>query len=157
MAESTPRLIPVFLIYWEVWITFWTLLITALLVAAILSGFVKAERREFFISTVAFSMLGIATGFITGNSREPAVNAVLPAVLSLFGGLAVFMIGKERGGHTLVGYCTFAFAVTLMLGTLWGAEYRRDAEVYLLSEKYLRKLAEVEALKKQLGLSGAQQ
>jgi hypothetical protein len=140
----------------NVWIAFWPLLITALLISLILSLFVKAERREFFVSSAAFSMLGIATGYVTGLSREPAVNAVLPAVLSLFGALGVFMIGKDKGSRTIVGFCTFAFAVTLMLGILWGARMRWDIEQFLLSEEYLTYLAKTEALKKSLGLSGTQ-
>jgi hypothetical protein len=36
-----------------------------------------------------------------------------------------------------VGFCTFAFAVTLMLGILWGARMRWDIEQFLLSEEYL--------------------
>ena len=73
-------------------------------------------------------MLGLATGYLTGFSRAPAVGAVLPAVLSLMAGLGAFIIGKHSEGRVIVSLCILTFSLSLVLATGWGAAMRQTAE-----------------------------
>ena len=108
------------------------------------------------IVLAAFSILGIGIGYLSGLSREPVGGEVLPAVLSLFAGLTVFLIGKDKADRVIVALSVFAFAVTLFVGSLWGSRMRFEAEQYYLSEDYLKYRASVEAkvseFRKKLGL-----
>src|SRR5690242_10409183 len=51
--------------------------------------------RDPLAISFAMSMLGLVTGFLTGLSRAPAVGAVLPAMLTLIGGLVLLFVGRE--------------------------------------------------------------
>lgn len=89
-------------------------------------------------------MLGLVAGYLTGYSRQPAVGAVLPAVLSLIGGLAVFLVGKDKTSRSVVSLSIFAFSISLVLGVSWGAVMRTTAEEYKKSETYLKQRAYIE-------------
>jgi hypothetical protein len=90
-------------------------------------------------------MLGIVTGYLTGFSREPVVGAVLPAVLSLFSGLAAFLIGRDKGNRIVVSLAVLAFAFSLVLSTGWGVVLRDIAEEHKVSKSYLVRRALIEA------------
>jgi uncharacterized membrane protein len=117
----------------------------------------RGERRELLTVLTSFSMLGIVTGYLTGFSREPAVSAVLPAVLSLLGGLTVFVVGKSRESRGMVSLTMFVFSLMLLLGSSWGAVMRDVAEKYKQSEQFLDQQAYSEAqvneFRRKLGLS----
>lgn len=80
---------PPYLTNTESWKSLWPIVLVALglaLFSAMLaadSGQRKTQIKELFFVLTAFSMLGMVTGYLSGFSREPALNAVLPAVLSL--------------------------------------------------------------------------
>ena len=103
----------------------------------------KTKRKEYFLVFLSFSMLGIVTGYLTGFSREPAVGAVLPAVLSLMGGLLVFMVGKDASNRKILCSSMFLFSLMLLIGSGWGS-VMRDKAVYFLETR----AAAAEALKK---------
>jgi hypothetical protein len=139
---------PPYLTHLETWKAFWPLPIASLLFGLfiLLAIRPRSDRAEFGILLLAFTMLGIVTGYLTGFSRQPAVGAVLPAALSFVGGLAVFLIGKESTNRTLVGACVFGFSLSLALGTGWGSVMRTYSEEYQRSEIYLKQQALSEVL-----------
>ena len=138
---------PPYLTHIEAWKAVWPLPITAILFTIVFLVVVrpKSERADFIILILAFSMLGLVAGYLTGFSRQPAVGAVLPAVLSLIGGLAVFLVGRDKASRTVVGLCVLIFSMNLVLGTGWGAVMRSTAEEYRKSETYLKQQAFIEA------------
>lgn len=122
------------------------------------------KARIVAISTMAFALIGMVTGFMTGLSREPVVGAVIPAVLSLVGGLGIYLNGRgDDGPNFLVPGSVAALALSILVGALWGAEERghwnqmeaASAQVRQ-SPEYLVRQAEVEAYvrmhRRQLGL-----
>ena len=58
--------------------------------------------RDRFWILLSFSMLGLITGVLAGLSRQPVIGAMLPPVLSLVGGLAIYLIGKDGSNRMLV-------------------------------------------------------
>jgi len=138
---------PPYLIQIEVWKSIWPIILTVFLLAIIISMFEpnKKKRIELFLVTLAFSILGMVTGYLTGFSRESAVGAVLPAVLSLMGGLMVFLVGKTQESRVIVSVSMIVFSFALLLGTGWGAVMRSTAEEFNKSEFYLKKQSFIEA------------
>ena len=91
-----------------------------------------AGRRRFaaavrgnFPQLLAFSLpvvvLGYISGYLTGISRAPAVGNLVPAILSLVGGVGIYVFGTETRFKGIVGYCVMMFAVALLYGTGIGA------------------------------------
>ena len=93
---------------------------------------------------LGFAVLGTTTGFLTGMSRSPAVGTVLPAVLSLVGGIAVFMLGKDGLVRDLVSRSVVALSVCIIVSALWGALERSAWEEFVSFRK-----ANIETLKRQ--------
>ena len=121
---------PPYLLHLGMWKAIWPVPLTALLIALILMGCTSLveKRQGWFVAFYAFSMLGLVTGTLAGFSRESILGAVLPAVLSLVGGLAIYLIGKENGNRILVSMCVLALSFCLFLGSTWGAILRQTAE-----------------------------
>lgn len=149
---------PPYLTNIEIWKALWPLPITVLVLIALFYGIVrpKKERIELVLVLAAFSMLGLVAGFLTGFSRSPAVGTVLPAVLSLVAGLAVFLMGKDAAIRLLVSLSVIIFSTSLLLGTSWGAVMRQTAEDYTVSISTLKQRAldelEVREYREALGL-----
>ena len=113
-------------------------------------------RRNFYVVLLAFALLGIVTGLLAGFSRTSAMGAVLPAVLSLVGGLGIYLIGAGKADQGLVATCVIALALDLLIGSLWGAVLRDDFERDLKSASTRKREAlievEVRDFRKDLGL-----
>ena len=137
---------PPYLTHLENWKALWPLPVTALVLTALFFGIVwpKEAKRDLVLLLAAFSMLGLVTGYLTGFSRSPAVGTVLPAVLSLVAGLAVFLMGKDAASRTVVSLSVLIFSISLVLGTSWGALLRQTADDYAMSEPVLKQRALVE-------------
>lgn len=86
------------------------------------------RRQDFFVVLLSFALLGMVTGLLAGFSRTPAMGAVLPAVLSLVGGLAIYVLGVAKADQVLVGTCVIALSLNLLIGSVWGALLRDDSE-----------------------------
>jgi hypothetical protein len=116
----------------------------------------SSHERDWFLAILAFAMLGLVTGTLAGFSREPVVGAVLPAVLSLVGGLAIYLIGAQRADRSLVGLSVIALAFDLFVGATWGAVLRNSDEEYRQGAAYLERRAlidiEVRNFREALGL-----
>jgi hypothetical protein len=84
-------------------------------------------------------MLGFVTGLIMGDSRESAVGSVVPAVLTLFGALAAYIMGskgvRERIGVSTIILC---FAFSLLVGTIFGSQVRSQFEFLREHPDYLK-------------------
>lgn len=151
---------PPYLTFVPGWESIWPFPILAFLVAILLYLIAKIissnEDKTFFFVIFAFSLLGLVTGYLTGFSRDPVVGAVLPAVLSLFGGLAVFLIQRNNNIRIVVSFSVISFIFCLLIGTAWGAQMRSVAEEYKLSADYLMRKAheevKVKEFRRSLGL-----
>lgn len=82
------------------------------------------------LSTSAFAMLGFASGLIMGQSRDPAVDTVLPAIFTLLGGVLAYLIGS-KGVRSQVGTSAMmiCFAFALLVGAQYGAALRGQFEL----------------------------
>lgn len=138
---------PPYLTHVENWKALWPLFLASILLTTLFFILIrpKEERRDFVLIVLAFSMLGLVAGYLTGFSRQAAVGAVLPAVLSLMGGLAVYLLGKDKSIRAIVAISVLAFSVSLVIGTGWGAIMRDSAAEYKRSELYLKQRAYIEA------------
>jgi hypothetical protein len=92
---------------------------------------------EFCIVAVPFSITGIVSGFLTGISRAPAVTALIPAILTIFGGFIVYLIFKGMQTAIVSGISITVFSASLLLGTIFGSLERQQFDEYKnsLSEK----------------------
>lgn len=126
---------PPYLVHLASWQALWPLPLTAFVLSLFCFGLArpKEAKGDLLMTLTAFSMLGLVTGYLTGFSRTPAVGAVLPAVLSLVAGLAVFMLGKDSAIRAIVSLSILIFSTSLVLGTTWGASLRQEWEEYPLT------------------------
>ena len=92
-----------------------------------------------FLAILAFSMLGFVTGEVMGVSRESAVGTVVPAVLTLLGGVAVYLVGsKGAEAQANVSAMVLCFAVALLIGSLFGARVRVEYDYAATDPERLR-------------------
>ena len=140
---------PIYLTSFEWARDLWPLPVLALFTSLLIFPFKKYWIEEDLsgkkISTwgatyfVVFSiaLLGVAIGQMTGQSREPVVGAVIPAVLGLFGTLSVYITAtKELRVKLLVACSMTVFTANLMIGTFWGAKLRQYFDDYRNSQTY---------------------
>ena len=111
---------------------------------------------EFCIIAIPFGITGIVAGFLTGVSRSPAVTALIPAILTIFGGSIVYLISQGMQTAILAGISITVFSTSLLLGTIFGSLERQQFDVSKnsLSEK-LRAVEHelaVKTYRKSLGL-----
>jgi hypothetical protein len=114
----------------------WTVPGALLAVAAITSAVILLFRRTYADLTVwesaaiffALALLGVVTGYLTGLSRSSAVGAVIPAVLTLIGGLVLYLVTGDapRARRMLTAASVVALMTNLLVGTLWGSLSRAD-------------------------------
>jgi hypothetical protein len=139
--------LPSYLTQASLWATLWPIP----LAAAALGGALhlacrpKEDRNAHFLAVAAFALLGLVTGFLAGFSRQPAIGAVLPAVLSLVGGLSIYLIGARKVSTGFVGVCVIALSLDLLLGATWGAGAREAYEDAQKSAGHGKQEALVEA------------
>src|SRR4029453_3544566 len=102
------------------------------LLAALFVRTFRLARKDFrllLLVLFSFSLLGFVTGQIMGQSREPAVMGVLPAVLTLLGGIAIYLVGaKGLQTQALVAAMVSCFALALLTGVHFGGRLRVDFE-----------------------------
>lgn len=122
-------------------------LIPLLLIAgfcALLAALFWRSRDVTGVASI-FALIGACLGLLLGDSREPAVGAVLPALIALIGGLAIYVVPREPAVRMMIAqdkdkadqpafiraYVAAAVAslvVAAVLGTNFGATVRRGAE-----------------------------
>lgn len=98
-----------------------------------------------FMSALGFALFGAGVGLSMGMSRTPIMHIVLPALLTVFAGVAAYAIAgrddaaKVRARRGLLA----AFGLTVLLGS-FGGYALRDADL-------LRQLDAIDAKLKELG------
>jgi hypothetical protein len=85
------------------------------------------SRGEALFVIFGFSFLGVTIGWITGDSGAQVVASVLPAVLTLIGGLAVFLVGKQVQDSTMIAGAISGLTLMLLLGAFLSSENAREA------------------------------
>ncbi|MGM4887043.1 hypothetical protein AB7813_29625 [Tardiphaga sp. 20_F10_N6_6] len=84
------------------------------------------------------SLVAFVAGYLTGVSRSPAVGTIIPAVLTLVGGLNIYLFGIDVKNRSLVGFSVFLFTLFLFYGVQAGSYHReigREARLIFLSEQ----------------------
>ena len=124
---------PPYLTTENVWATILVHASTALITGIVLLPMVwrrggTLARSEIAGVLIAMSFIGVVTGYMTGLSRAPVVGAVLPGILTLIGGLVIFIATRETTSEfrALTATCVIALMITLLLGTSWGSLSRED-------------------------------
>jgi hypothetical protein len=124
---------------------FLTTLIVCVTVASLVTlGLrVRASHRQdlgaVFLAVLSFSTLGFVTGSLIGDSQTSVVGSVLPAVLTLLGGVAVYVIGsKGVEPQAVVSGLVLCFAFTLFAGSLFGLQLREDYNAEIIEPMRLR-------------------
>lgn len=80
-----------------------------------------------------FSVLGVTVGVVTSLSREPAAAAVLPAILSLVGGVCVFLVSKGGRSAVISAVSIVMLCVSFSAGIGYGSRARVENEQIVLS------------------------
>lgn len=136
------KLLPSYLIDSQIWINLYPLILFPAIVSLVFVwllpkiGTGSPTNSEIFVLTFALAILGMAAGQLTGQSREPAVNATVPAVLTLFGSFSTYFIAKEATQRVIVAGVMVAFTLNLIVGSLWGSHNRAQYAKHLNSEGY---------------------
>lgn len=94
--------------------------------------FVPAASIAIPLAAVAF-----VTGYLTGLSRQPAVTATIPAILTLVGGIFVYITASHPAARASMGIAIVVFATVLVLSTNYYSfirESERIPRLLLLSE-----------------------
>lgn len=109
-----------------VWANVWPPLFGAGVIAGVLW---LVTRRQWFLPLYAFTILGFVTGLVMGNSRAPVAGAVIPAILTLVGGLTIYLVAKDEQRRQLVAACVIGLAISVWIGAMWGAILNEAATV----------------------------
>lgn len=142
-------------------------LLSSLILSIALSiGYCSFQRRwratfgvlffELLVILFPFSTIGIISGFLTGLSRNAAVTALIPAVLTFVGAVVAFQVVKSKSATVTASLATIFFSFFLLFGSLLGAAEREVYEARKGSlDQQLREVEiefEVERYRKGLGL-----
>jgi predicted neutral ceramidase superfamily lipid hydrolase len=81
---------------------------------------------------VAFAAVGVTSGMAAGNSREPIVGAMLPAMLTLVSGLFVYIFSKEglANWRPVIPFCVAVVAVGGLVGLSLGSTVRSRFDTF---------------------------
>lgn len=113
-----------------------------------------AERMratwENLLILLCFSSLGVTVGILAASSGASAVPSLLPAVLSLVGGLAAYLVSRQApekialADRLITAAAVTALAWTLFIGALIGAELGERADAYRESAAYKKHLIDIQ-------------
>jgi hypothetical protein len=93
---------------------------------------VTGKGSGFWIYILVFALLGTVTGIVAGNSREPAISAVLPALLALVTALCgyAFTVEGLKELQPAIPFCILALMLSAVYGLAFGATLRGKNEDY---------------------------
>ena len=128
----------------SIWATFWVVMISVFMFLILVSIFyillhlvskriglrqsaVQMVKRASW-SAFPLAAVGVISGYMTGASREPAVDALIPAVLTFLGGAAIYFSRGHPVRSYVMGFVVFVFSVNLLLGITLGSHGRARAE-----------------------------
>jgi hypothetical protein len=112
--------------------------------------FTRVTWLYFFVA-LPNTILGFTVGFLIGVSRSPAIGTVIPAVLTLIGGLGIYVFGTENRFKVIVGYSVVVLVGTLLYGVERGAFDRESTREHRLNVIFEEE-ARLRAQRKNLGL-----
>jgi len=91
---------------------------------------------------IAFTVLGLVVGFASGHSREAAIGAVLPALLTLISGVLTYTLSKEglAQHRAILPHCITILCFASIVGLSLGGTVRGRFVAYerLLAERQSR-------------------
>jgi predicted neutral ceramidase superfamily lipid hydrolase len=95
---------------------------------------VTGKRSGYWIYILAFALLGTVAGIVAGNSREPAISAVLPALLALVTALCgyAFTVEGLKDLRPAIPFCILALMLSSIYGLAFGATLRGKYDRYML-------------------------
>jgi hypothetical protein len=151
----------------EGWNIIYLLVLPILIAAGIVSVFVwlialcfkvTGKKKGFWIYILVFALLGTVTGFVAGDSREPAISAVLPALLALVTALCGYAFTVEGLRHLqpVIPFCILALMLSSVYGLAFGANVRANYDKYLLHYQNVDLEVEKAEKFKELGLAQPQ-
>jgi hypothetical protein len=92
----------------------------------------KPSFTALFFAAFAFSLLGFVTGELMGDSREGVVGTVIPAALTLLGGMAAYIVTskgiREQAATSGILIC---FTFCLLIGSTFGIRLRVEYDMAL--------------------------
>lgn len=88
-----------------------------------------SEFRRNILLAAALALLGSVAGVSGGISRESVVGDIIPAALTLAGGVSLYLFGVEKTRGLTASVCAVAFAVGLGVAYTGGAETRGRGDV----------------------------
>lgn len=77
---------------------------------------------------VPFSIVGMINGYMTGSSRVSAISNLVPAALTLVGGIAVYVFTKGGKPSVMAAFAVINFSILTLVGTLIGGYERLQTE-----------------------------
>jgi hypothetical protein len=80
----------------------------------------------------AISLVGAVAGYSGGLSRVSAVGEIIPAAMSIIGGLSIYLFGVKKVEGGFVPIAVIAFAAALFIGFSEGANKRTQAANFAL-------------------------
>lgn len=98
----------------------------SLLLSLLINHDMKSDNfKEVFQATLTASLVACAIGILVGLSRDGTVGTVLPAILSVLGGLSIFQLTtKTKEQRTLIAMSVISFFLTLSISTTWSSYWR---------------------------------
>ena len=87
---------------------------------------------------VPLTAIAFATGFLTGFSRQPAVTATIPAILTLLGGIFAYVTAARPSANGPIAVGVVLFSMVLIFSTNYYSSVREDERVkrlLILSEQ----------------------
>jgi len=104
------------------------------------SKWVAKDLLIYFLMIIAISLVGSTAGFSGGMSRVGVVGEIVPAALSLIGGLSLYLFGVKEVKTLFLPISVSVFAVTLVVGFSAGANNREKRQTFELIQKHCLEL-----------------
>lgn len=131
-------------------------------VLALLCFLIVVRRRNLrlvvFSISFSFAVTGAAIGHLTGSSQSPVVGAIVPAALTLIGGVSLLAVRGSTIARMLSGISMLCFSSALLYGVHVGSETRVLNDRAALTPSAILADTEREFLRRQfrssLGLDG---
>lgn len=145
-------MIPAYLTDWTLWWTLVPIPALAALVGLAIYSYLRFAKPAvtapgaIVLPLTAFLLLGLVSGYLMGLSRESAVAAVVPAVLTLLGATAAVLVGKaaNQAASTRVSGLILLFSLGFLVGSTWGSALRQSVLDFESSEEELIRRSHVE-------------
>lgn len=82
------------------------------------------------IIVISLSLTGVVAGYAGGISRVGVMGSLVPAVLSLLGGVVVYVFGIDQSRGQIASLATCALVAGFFLGYDYGAQKRAPLDAH---------------------------